>query len=326
MRFSVIVPVYNVENYIGECIDSILKQTYSDYEIILIDDGSTDKSGIICDQYAKKNAKVSVIHKKNGGLISARRIGFHNATGDYCVSCDSDDFLECDALERISSVIESCQPDIVIYGAYYYEQGVKKPFLDVPLPAGLVKDKNVLYKVFMTTYSINSLCMKAFNRKLLDLEKDYSSFYGCSYGEDKLQTAPLFVNADSIYYLPEKLYNYRYNSGMMRRFSENYYESYKRVNREVICVVQKENIRQLNEYDSFNVLIAAYGATTQYKYKKKFCSTELAAIANDDDFINAYSAMQNSKLKLEFSIKQKLILWLLHLKRYGIIKLLLEIR
>ena len=93
MFFSVIVPVYNVEKYLNECVDSILTQTFEDFELVLVDDGSTDTSGDICNQYAQNDCRVKVIHKQNGGQSTARNLGVKNATGKYAVFLDSDDFI-----------------------------------------------------------------------------------------------------------------------------------------------------------------------------------------------------------------------------------------
>ena len=91
---SIIVPVYNVEMYLKRCVDSILKQDYDNMEIILVDDGSTDSSGVICDQYASNYKNVKVIHKKNGGLSDARNFGLDNCRGQYISFIDSDDWIE----------------------------------------------------------------------------------------------------------------------------------------------------------------------------------------------------------------------------------------
>ena len=96
MYFSVIVPVYNVEKYLSECIDSILCQTFTDFELILVDDGSKDKSGEICDQYAQKDSRIKVIHKENGGLSDARNFGTAASNGKYIVYLDSDDYISDD--------------------------------------------------------------------------------------------------------------------------------------------------------------------------------------------------------------------------------------
>ena len=91
---SIIVPVYNVEDYLPECIESIINQTYKNIEIILVDDGSTDRSGIICDYYAKKDQRIIVIHKKNTGVANSRNIGIDIAKGDYIFFVVSDDMLD----------------------------------------------------------------------------------------------------------------------------------------------------------------------------------------------------------------------------------------
>ena len=90
---SVIVPVYKVEPYINHCVDSILAQTYRDFELILVDDGSPDNCGKICDEYAKKDSRVKVIHKVNGGVSSARNMGLDNAKGEWITFIDADDYV-----------------------------------------------------------------------------------------------------------------------------------------------------------------------------------------------------------------------------------------
>ncbi|HFI0794571.1 TPA: glycosyltransferase family 2 protein [Streptococcus suis] len=98
---SVIVPVYNVEKYLVQCIDSIINQTYQNLEIILVNDGSTDNSGKICDEYAKKDSRIKVIHKENGGLSDARNKGLDFMTGEYVTLVDSDDYLEHNCIENL---------------------------------------------------------------------------------------------------------------------------------------------------------------------------------------------------------------------------------
>lgn len=119
MLFSVIVPVYNVENFLERCLDSIICQTYSDFECIVIDDGSQDSSGAICDDYANRDSRIKVVHQKNAGLGAARNTGLENAIGDYICFCDSDDWVEKDLLHELLKKISSDGPDVVIYGLAY---------------------------------------------------------------------------------------------------------------------------------------------------------------------------------------------------------------
>ena len=112
---SVIVPVYNAEKYLNRCIDSILSQTMTDFELLLIDDGSQDNSGRICDEYAEKDARVRVFHKSNGGVSSARNQGLDNAMGNWITYVDADDRCSCDYLEHLLSKVDDDTDLIISY-------------------------------------------------------------------------------------------------------------------------------------------------------------------------------------------------------------------
>jgi len=114
---SVIIPVYNVENYLRECVDSALNQTYTNLEIILVDDGSTDSSGKICDEYVEKDERISVIHQTNGGLSDARNTGFKQSNGKYVYFLDSDDYIAENTFETLVTIAEKDNSDIVFFDA-----------------------------------------------------------------------------------------------------------------------------------------------------------------------------------------------------------------
>ena len=117
MKFSVIVPVYNVEKYLPECVDSILNQDYEDFELVLVDDGSPDNCPIMCDEYANNYSRVRVVHKENGGLSDARNAGVDAAIGDYILFIDSDDYWnDTSTLTKLSEIIEKNSVDIVQFG------------------------------------------------------------------------------------------------------------------------------------------------------------------------------------------------------------------
>ena len=118
---SVIVPVYNSEMYLSKCIESILNQEYTNFELILVDDGSTDKSGSICDSYARKDERIKVIHKKNGGLVSARKAGANCATGEYIIPADSDDWIDRDYLRNFVQIEKIREYDCVWTMGFYWE-------------------------------------------------------------------------------------------------------------------------------------------------------------------------------------------------------------
>lgn len=114
---SIIVPVYRVEKYLQDCIESLLSQSFKDIEVILVDDGSDDKCGTICDEYACKDSRINVVHKSNGGLVSARKAGAALATGDYILNVDGDDYIDLDLVKRIvDKIISYDYPDVVVYG------------------------------------------------------------------------------------------------------------------------------------------------------------------------------------------------------------------
>lgn len=120
MRVSVIIPVYNGEMYLRRCLDSVQNQTSKDYEVILIDDGSTDASGKICDEYAEKDSRFKVYHQENKGVTRTREVGIAKASGEYVIWVDADDWVNENLVERVVQVIEEKHPDIVVYGDQYF--------------------------------------------------------------------------------------------------------------------------------------------------------------------------------------------------------------
>lgn len=127
MYFSIIVPVYNVEKYLAECVDSVLRQTFTDFELILVDDGSKDNSPGICDEYAKKDTRIEVIHQQNGGLSDARNAGTSVAGGKYIIYIDSDDFILTDRfLHDVYDRSVKSSPDIILYKYQKYYDDEKR--------------------------------------------------------------------------------------------------------------------------------------------------------------------------------------------------------
>src|SRR5690606_27364966 len=115
-KVSVIIPVYNAEKYLRECLDSVLAQTFTDFEVLLINDGSTDASGKICDEYAEKDSRIKVFHKENGGVSSARNLGLDNAKGEWISFVDSDDTIEQETLATLANEVKDLDIDGVIFG------------------------------------------------------------------------------------------------------------------------------------------------------------------------------------------------------------------
>lgn len=125
---SIIIPVYNVEKYLCRCVDSVLVQTFTDFEVLLIDDGSTDNSGKICDEYARQDNRVKVFHKENGGVSSARNLGLDNATGQWVLFVDSDDWISADLCQDILYMLEVNKADMVCWNYFIDTEVSSKPY------------------------------------------------------------------------------------------------------------------------------------------------------------------------------------------------------
>ena len=219
---SVIVPVYGVEEFLINCIESILNQTFQDVECILVDDGSPDNCPEICDRYAILNKRIKVIHKSNGGLVSARQAGLKASSGKYIVNVDGDDWVEPDMLERVHIIAERYDADVISCAFSCDFSGyIKKD--EEPLEEGLydraaiqssIYPKLLMDRDMMHVHS--NLCGKAIRRKLLfDHQMDVDP--GISWGEDLLCTIPLYLEAERVYVLSDALYHYRQRADSMTK-------------------------------------------------------------------------------------------------------------
>ncbi|BBF44125.1 putative glycosyltransferase [Lachnospiraceae bacterium KM106-2] len=216
---SVIVPVYNVERYLKQCLDSILNQSYTDLEIILVDDGSTDQSGDICDEYAKKDSRIKVIHKLNGGLISARLAGLFSASSPYVTFVDSDDWISSSMYECLMDKMIQYDVDMVTSGCIRYQDELHQlRYFDKEIECGLYEKKDIetqiipimLWNSKLDGWALDpSLCMKIFKTDLLlkqyrRIEKE--NFY---YGEDTAIIYPYILEINSMYCTRETFYYHR---------------------------------------------------------------------------------------------------------------------
>lgn len=213
MFFSFLVPVYNVEKYIDKCMESLLCQKGADFEIVLLDDGSTDSSGEICDRYAKEYPDiVRVVHKENEGLLMTRRRGFMEAKGDWFICIDSDDYANPDLLEKVVEAIDKHDPDLVMYNFEYVDDNgeVSKSRLNIEDESVYDEENKIdIYSHKLLTDDINNMWSKAIKREILDIDKDYSNCGIRNMCEDAIQVLPIFTNANKIVYLTSELYRYR---------------------------------------------------------------------------------------------------------------------
>lgn len=213
---SVIVPVYKVEKYLGKCIESILNQTYRDMEIILVDDGSPDKCGELCEEYAKKDCRILVIHKENGGLGDARNAGIEKASGKYLLFVDSDDYIHEKLLEKTVKTAEETKADMVLFDYQTVEpKGGRSDIFTIDMPAGKVitpKDEPGLIKASCS--AVNKLYRTNF------WHKSGLHFPVGKYYEDLGTIPKLFGIAERVVYIKEALYYYVMRDGSIMHSSD----------------------------------------------------------------------------------------------------------
>ena len=209
-KISIIIPVYNVEKYLSRCIDSVLQQTYKDFELILVDDGSLDNSGNICDEYASRDARIRAIHKPNGGVSSARNTGLDNAKGKYVMFCDSDDYAEPTWCEELFEYIEKHPKSWCFCGCHCVDAN------DNVFQANCVYDKINTYqtfpmseywKIYKTNYS--ALCwIRIFNLAVIR-ENNIRFDENMSVSEDVLFNLEYGKYCDKFAIVNLPLYNHR---------------------------------------------------------------------------------------------------------------------
>ena len=201
-KISVIVPVYKAEHYLARCVDTLLAQTFDDFEVILVDDGSPDNSGAICDEYALKDKRVRVIHQPNAGVSMARQKGLDNARGEYVIHADPDDWVEPDMLKELYAKAKEEDADMVICDFYGHYGG--KVVYERQQPSSL--DHNtVLCDMFKHLFG--SCCNKLV-RRVCFLKFDIHFSEGVSFCEDLLINSTLLRHNIKVAYLPNAFYHY----------------------------------------------------------------------------------------------------------------------
>lgn len=222
---SIIVPVYNVEPYLACCLDSILAQTFADFEVLLIDDGSTDASGTICDDYAKKDSRIRCFHKENGGLVSARQYGFSPAQGEYVTFVDSDDWIDPSMYQAMCGAAKETEADTVCcnYTAVTPEKKIERR--DFCKPGSYNKQMleeqiypQMLFSGSFFHYGVSpSLCNKLFRRTLLE-KHIYNVPLSVKLGEDALVSYICLLDSNVVYFIDESYYFYRSNGSSLTHY------------------------------------------------------------------------------------------------------------
>ena len=241
-KISVIIPVYNAEATLRRCVDSVLSQTFTDYECLLIDDGSKDKSWEICDEYAAKDSRVRVFHKENGGVSSARNLGLDNATGEWIAFVDSDDWIDPDMLLSLKLVAEKENADLVECSfKKVWEDGT---VLEYSVPLGHTDKEPLLYSYM--AYAWTTVWGGIAKRELYE-KYGLRSPEGVSYCEDFHLAVRLRYYANEVVTLNKCFYNYlQRNTSLLHSCNEKSAQEEQWVYLDTIDFFKK-----LGEYDKF---------------------------------------------------------------------------
>lgn len=262
IRFSIVIPVYNRVNILTRCIENVLAQNYPDFEIILVDDNSNDKSGKMCDDYASRYDNISAFHnKKNLGPGPTRNVGIKKATGDYVIFLDCDDKYDYDLLSKVAKGIDGVNPDILVYSLweeYYNENGdiiYKYPH---SLPTSVLNKADDIHEMVMILEEETMLGYpwnKAYNLEYI--KKTGAEFPDIAHVEDILFNIAAFENVTSLVILEDQLYHYcnEAHNRLTDKYLPNYFELQKK--RIVKLMELQERWNSLNEY-GYYVLAGEY--------------------------------------------------------------------
>lgn len=299
---SIVVPVYNVEKYLYQCLDSILAQKFSDFELILVDDGSSDSSGQICDKYAEKDSRIRVLHKENEGAQSAVKEGVKLSVGDYITFVDSDDWIEPKMYFEMMALIDKYKADCVMCNyKYYFESTGKYTSVDFGLEEGLYDEANIdkFYDKLLPRFAdrryiagtrwnkifVRNKIMESLNNAPLDIVM----------AEDTLVTHKALLECAKIYYINQDFYIYRRISGSitMSSYKESYlgdwkkatdiYNSYAGADR----IFEAKFIHLVN-----NVIFKIEGSDVSIRKKKLW----LKMVARDKDVIEVLRCVDSKDM------------------------------
>lgn len=313
MKFSIVVPVYNARKYIEDCCESVFKQSYQNYELILVDDGSTDGSDVLCEQIAGRDpVRFVTIHTHNQGPLLARQTGIRAATGDVLIFLDSDDRLHGQLLEKLAQYFAENPCDIVLYNASkredYSSGDYVHPFSG-SIPTEVMK-RDYLKKMVLAQVP-NSLCVKAVARKCFESLPDFSCYPHVKNGEDLLLSLYLITAAQRILYLDETLYFYRQNeTSIVHSYNPDRAQSIKIVHSEMERFIDLWKMPELHPAH-YTREVKGWIETVldlienQNKMEEAALLDKLQAMSDDEYFRHAYEYMDSGLLSQKYKVLAK---------------------
>ena len=268
---SVIVAVYKAENYLRKCLDSLRAQTFKDFEVLLVDDGSPDGSGAICDEYAARDPRFRVFHKENGGVSSARQFGMDHARGEYTIHADPDDWVEPDMLAELYAKARADQADMVICD-YYVDRGGRSRRVD-QRPSAL-DHETVLRELFQ---QLHGSCWNKLVRRACYSDYDIKFPLELSFCEDLYVNAALLLHPFKVTYLSQAFYHYVQQgneNSLVRSYSEKKYDHDARMYQLFRDLLEKSAVWEQCERDMCALIVtrAFYGNCFSSRDFKQKCA------------------------------------------------------
>ena len=252
MYISIIIPIYNTEKYLSKCLDSIIAQTYTNWEAILVDDGSPDNCGKICDEYSAKDKRFRIIHQPNGGVSVARQTGLDNATGDYIIHCDPDDWIEPTMLEKLIQVTKKDNVDIVICDLVIHNgKTIEHCTQNIP---DNITSKELQNKIIGQEVH-GSLCNKLIRKSCC---KDISfTPQDISFCEDELFLIKILNKELTVRYIHSGLYHYILHNGSVSMPTKKSVYSKLTVLNEIEKIVDSDSVDNFKAFKK-NILVTAF--------------------------------------------------------------------
>lgn len=329
-RLSVIVPVYNVEQYLKRCVDSILNQTVTDLEIILVDDGSTDSSGSLCDRYAEGYTNIRVHHKPNGGLTSAWKAGLELAEGAYIGFVDSDDWIDPDMYERMLTLAQREDADVTVCGLTFDFEDPKIPGRDeISNFKKEVYDRKALEALFPTLindgYFFGRTLQSARVTKIFRTELLRANVQFCddrvAVGEDMQITFPVLLDTQKLCVV-QNFYPYHYwinNKSITGQYDSGYIEKVKLLRARLQAISDAKGVYDFtaqirNDFLGLAVLAVKNEIYRNYKSGRRTVVANVRRICEDPEVREAIEEHTMDKL----SVSIRLYLWLMRTGHYNL--------
>ena len=310
LLLSVIIPVYNTKEYLIECLDSVVRQNNGSIEVILVDDGSTDGSDQICDDYAGRySGFIRVIHKANQGLLLARRTGIAAAHGDYIAHLDSDDYLLDGAIQSICDAIKDNPCDMAFFD-YIYGAGQGKPERIIKIRSEekntFINNKSEIIDKFLFRGHFSSIWIKVARRDIVDTENEYLEFAHVANGEDVLQSLALIDRSNSFLYIPRALYFYRRdNISMSKTYKTKDYDSFKTVHEETLKYGKKWGLSE-EQFIELKLRMLSKNMVILHQVRKnspeKAYNCLLKTMSIDPYFLNLKDALKSKNISKYYRV------------------------